>query len=333
MDNVENVGGSDLRIDPIASDTPLQDLLTSPERFVNREFSWLQFNRRVLEETLNAAHPLLERVRFLSISAANLDEFFMVRVAGLEGQVRQGIANRSADGMSPSEQLDSILEEIDGLQLEQQASLAILQQNLADENIYIVRPTGLAEGDMEWLENAFLQSIFPVLTPLSIDPAHPFPFIPNLGFSICLQLASKAANEPMTALIRLPVALDRFLRLPDLDGAIRYITLEDVVSLFISSLYPGYEVRASGTFRIIRDSDIEVEEEAEDLVRLFESALKRRRRGSVIRIEFDLRTAAIPARFRGPRDQCAGKPDRRAAGPAGAQHPVGNHQGAPARRF
>jgi len=287
MDNVENVGGSDLRIDPIASDTPLQDLLTSPERFVNREFSWLQFNRRVLEETLNAAHPLLERVRFLSISAANLDEFFMVRVAGLEGQVRQGIANRSADGMSPSEQLDSILEEIDGLQLEQQASLAILQQNLADENIYIVRPTGLAEGDMEWLENAFLQSIFPVLTPLSIDPAHPFPFIPNLGFSICLQLASKAANEPMTALIRLPVALDRFLRLPDLDGAIRYITLEDVVSLFISSLYPGYEVRASGTFRIIRDSDIEVEEEAEDLVRLFESALKRRRRGSVIRIEFD----------------------------------------------
>tara|TARA_R110002020_G_scaffold18931_32_gene65569 strand:+ start:5175 stop:7388 length:2214 start_codon:yes stop_codon:yes gene_type:complete len=287
MDNVESTGGSELRIDPVASETPLQDLLNSPERFVNREFSWLQFNRRVLEETLNSGHPLLERVRFLSISAANLDEFFMVRVAGLEGQVRQGIANRSADGMSPSEQLDSILEEIDGLQLEQQASLAILQQNLAAENIYIVRPSMLAEGDMEWLENEFLQSIFPVLTPLSIDPAHPFPFIPNLGFSICLQLASKAANEPMTALIRLPVALDRFLRLPDLDGAIRYITLEDVVSLFISSLYPGYEVRATGTFRIIRDSDIEVEEEAEDLVRLFESALKRRRRGSVIRIEFD----------------------------------------------
>jgi polyphosphate kinase len=145
-----------------------------------------------------------------------------------------------------AEQLDQILEEIDGLQLEQQASLAILQQNLAAENIYIVRPSVLVEGDMAWLEDEFLQSIFPVLTPLSIDPAHPFPFIPNLGFSICLQLASKAANEPMTALIRLPVALDRFLRLPDLDGAIRYITLEDVVSLFIGSLYPGYEVRGEG---------------------------------------------------------------------------------------
>ncbi|SOE17380.1 polyphosphate kinase [Hoeflea halophila] len=287
MDNLEAVSGNELRIDPIASDITPEELLTSPKRFINREFSWLQFNRRVLEETLNGAHPLLERIRFLSISAANLDEFFMVRVAGLEGQVREGITNRSHDGLSPSEQLDQILGEIDGLQLEQQASLAILQQNLAAENIYIVRPSALVEGDMEWLEDQFLQSIFPVLTPLSIDPAHPFPFIPNLGFSICLQLASKAANEPMTALIRLPVALDRFLRLPDHDGAIRYITLEDVVSLFIGSLYPGYEVRGSGTFRIIRDSDIEVEEEAEDLVRLFESALKRRRRGSVIRIEFD----------------------------------------------
>jgi polyphosphate kinase len=263
------------------------DLLTSPERFINREFSWLQFNRRVLEETLNTAHPLLERVRFLSISAANLDEFFMVRVAGLEGQVRQGVVVRSPDGKTPAEQLEDILKEIDNLQMEQQASLAVLQQYLAREDILIVRPASLSAQDRTWLANEFEQAIFPVLTPLSIDPAHPFPFIPNLGFTMGLQLTSTRGREPMTALLRLPVALDRFIRLPDAKSVIRYITLEDAVSQFIERLFPGYEVKGSGTFRIIRDSDIEVEEEAEDLVRFYETALKRRRRGSVIRIEID----------------------------------------------
>lgn len=263
------------------------DLMSSPERFINREFSWLQFNRRVLEETLNTAHPLLERVRFLSISAANLDEFFMVRVAGLEGQVRQGVVVRSPDGKTPVEQLQDILKEIDNLQMEQQASLAVLQQYLAKEDILIVRPISLSAQDRGWLATEFEQAIFPVLTPLSIDPAHPFPFIPNLGFTMGLQLTSTRGREPMTALLRLPVALDRFIRLPDAKSVIRYITLEDAVSLFIERLFPGYEVKGSGTFRIIRDSDIEVEEEAEDLVRFYETALKRRRRGSVIRIEID----------------------------------------------
>ncbi|MBO0128112.1 RNA degradosome polyphosphate kinase [Agrobacterium tumefaciens] len=272
------------KVQPVTEGESLWD---SPARFVNREFSWLQFNRRVLEETLNTDHPLLERLRFLSISAANLDEFFMVRVAGLEGQVRQKITVKTPDGKTPAEQLEDILKEIDNLQMEQQASLAVLQQYLAKEEIFIVRPAALSDADRTWLETEFEERMFPVLTPLSIDPAHPFPFIPNLGFSMGLQLDSVNGREPMTALLRLPPALDRFVRLPDDKNAIRYITLEDVVGLFIHRLYPGYTVRGSGTFRIIRDSDIEVEEEAEDLVRFFESALKRRRRGSVIRIETD----------------------------------------------
>ncbi|MDO6963736.1 RNA degradosome polyphosphate kinase [Rhizobium alvei] len=270
-----------------AAEPAVQSLMESPERFINREFSWLQFNRRVLEETLNTGHPLLERVRFLSISANNLDEFFMVRVAGLEGQVRAGIAIKSPDGKMPAEQLDFILREINNLQMEQQAALAVLQQYLAREDILIVRPAALSREDKKWLDREFSEQIFPVLTPLCIDPAHPFPFIPNLGFSIGLQLTSLTGKEPMTALIRLPPALDRFVRLPDHENTLRYITLEDIVLLFIDKLFPGYKVDGSGTFRIIRDSDIEVEEEAEDLVRFFETALKRRRRGSVIRIETD----------------------------------------------
>ncbi|MGV8939313.1 MAG: RNA degradosome polyphosphate kinase [Allorhizobium sp.] len=286
------------------------DLLSSPARFINREFSWLQFNRRVLEETLNTAHPLLERIRFLSISAANLDEFFMVRVAGLEGQVRQNITVRSPDGMTPAEQLEDILKEIDNLQMEQQASLAVLQQYLAKEDILIVRPAALGHEDRTWLETEFEDALFPVLTPLSIDPAHPFPFIPNLGFSMGLQLESSRGREPMTALLRLPTALDRFIRLPDDKGTIRYITLEDVVGMFIHRLYPGYEVTGFGTFRIIRDSDIEIEEEAEDLVRYFETALKRRRRGSVIRIETD---SEMPAALRQFVVHELGVPDNRVA--------------------
>lgn len=279
-----SITGGPLRADNDA-DTAATPPTFGPDRFFNRELSWLAFNRRVMEEARNPAHPLLERLRFLSISGSNLDEFFMVRVAGLKGQQLQGIDDPSADGRSPGQQLAEIEAEVNRLVDQQQSEWQLLHRLLGEQGI-VVHGTG---SDKEVLRTAlrqyFIDQIFPILTPQVLDPAHPFPFIPNRGLGVIFDLQRKVSGETIRELVMIPASLARFVPVPGQPGA--FVPIEYLIEVFGDLLFPGFTIRSLGVFRIIRDSDIELEEEAEDLVRLFRTAIRRRRRGRVILLELE----------------------------------------------
>jgi polyphosphate kinase len=273
-----------------------------PTRFINRELSWLDFNFRVVSEAENPRHPLLERLRFVSISASNLDEFYSVRVAGLIGQARAGILERSPDGLTPAQQLTAINARAHTLINAQQAAFTNLKELLATAGIVVCSAATLTTEDATFLDSYFMERVFPVLTPLAVDPAHPFPFIPNMGLVLALKLARDDDQGLMSALIPLPSQIERFVRLPtEPDGPIRFVMLEELVAMFMNRLFPGFRQQGSGLFRLIRDTDVEFEEEAEDLVQSYETALKRRRRGVAILLTLqsdmpdDLRELVIDA--------------------------------------
>ena len=281
---------------PFSDPVEIADLDTSgPGRFFNRELSWLAFNWRVLEEAQNPRVPLLERVRFLSISATNLDEFYTVRVAGLRELALAGNTTPAADGLTPMEQLALINKDARALMERQQDTWDKLHKELLAEGIQIEDRSSLSDEDKTYLADLFLSQVFPVLSPLAIDPAHPFPFIPNTGFALALQLERKSDKRPLQALLPIPHQIDRFVSLPSVDGRERFLPLEELLLLHLEQLFPGYKTKGSCSFRVLRDSDLEVEDEAEDLVREFEVALKRRRRGQVIRLKI---SAGAPSRLR-----------------------------------
>lgn len=271
---------------------------TGPDRFLNRELSWLAFNTRVLEEAENPAHPLLERLRFLSISASNLDEFYMVRVSGLLEQIKEGVMAISLDGLTPQQQLEKVQAAATALLEHQQLCWGRLRRELRTAGIVLLDPDELTREDLDFLKPRFMERVFPLLTPLAVDPAHPFPFIPNLGFAVALKLKRRGDGRALNALLPVPSQVDRFLELPPIqeDRPIRrYVALDAALTLFLDELFPDYDMVARGAFRVIRDSDVELLEEAEDLVSEFRTRLKQRRLGDIVRLKIE---ASMPQDLR-----------------------------------
>ncbi|MEM1273523.1 MAG: RNA degradosome polyphosphate kinase [Pseudomonadota bacterium] len=262
--------------------------ISGPRRFFNRETSWLAFNWRVLEEAANPRVPVLERVRFVSISAGNLDEFYTVRVAGLRNLAEEGNTNPSHDGRTAAVQLKLINADAHKLMAAQQSAWQTLKTEIDAAGLHILTRQGLSDEDRAHLESYFLTQVFPVLSPLAIDPAHPFPFIANEGLSLALQMERQSDGRLLQALLPIPGQIERFIRLPADEGTARFLPLEELLLMYVGELFPGYRLVGSCTFRVLRDSDLEVEEEAEDLVREFETALKRRRRGEVVRLQISV---------------------------------------------
>lgn len=271
----------------------LAELAPDESPYFNRELSWLQFNQRVLAEACNEAYPLLERLRFLSISGSNLDEFMMIRVAGLVGQVQRGLATPSIDGRSPTQQLAAIREKLVDLSQRQQAIWRTLREKLAGADIHVADEQRVQPAAHKWLKAFFLNEILPIITPQALDPAHPFPFVQNEGMGLLFTLSREETGEQIIEMVLIPSALPRFVRVPDeVTGAERgagalYISIASLIQRYAEALFPGFTIEGDGLFRVLRDSDIEIEEEAEDLVRTFRSAIQRRRRGQVIQLELE----------------------------------------------
>lgn len=266
------------------SEKRTESILThSKERFINRELAWLAFNQRVLEEAQNAHNPLAERLNFLSISSSNLDEFYMIRVANLKDYVRHGVAKESIDGLLPAQEIEIINQRVAAMVQEQHQCWLRLRAELEKENIRVVKKYDLSPEDRAWLEKYFLENIFPALTPIAVDPAHPFPFLPNLGLALLFQLAVGDTGKEQIAIVPLN-RLPRFIPLPEQKS--RFVLLEDAIDMFLTALMPGFTKIDSALFRIVRDSELDVDEEDEDFLRNFERAVKKRRRGRVIQIKF-----------------------------------------------